>query len=138
MVEAPQGVVKAGHSIHPKVTDRGAVHAQRAGEIGSDRFAALLGYPFGGSSGWVRVRWECGGCPASSHAMIGVMFSVYLAVDAAGSARFVGHTRDIERRSVEHAERGWNLIELHKVDNLDLALGLEQLTIEAHSKGKRP
>ena len=83
------------------------------------------------------MRLDCRRCPTASHAKIGLMFSVYLAVDASGSARFVGHTRDIERRSVEHAERGWKLIELHKVDDFGLALGLEQRTIEAHNGGKR-
>jgi ABC-2 type transport system ATP-binding protein len=48
--------------------------------------------------------------------------------------RFVGCTRNIVRRSLEHAERGWTLHELARVEDMDTARGLEQLMIDLARK----
>ncbi|HEY3830705.1 MAG TPA: hypothetical protein VGO03_00265 [Acidimicrobiia bacterium] len=37
--------------------------------------------------------------------------AVYVARDAGGVIRFVGYTRNLERRAAEHASRGWRLEE---------------------------
>jgi predicted GIY-YIG superfamily endonuclease len=57
--------------------------------------------------------------------------SVYTAQDQRGRLCFVGCTRNLARRSREHAERGWTLEELAQVDDMDTARGLEQMIIDA-------
>jgi hypothetical protein len=58
------------------------------------------------------------------------MITVYAARDEAGRLRFVGCTRNFDRRAGEHATRGWTLQELANVEDMDTALGLEQMMID--------
>jgi hypothetical protein len=60
--------------------------------------------------------------------------SVYGARDAKGRFRFVGRTRNLERRAAEDAARGWTVTEIARVDDLNTALGLEQTVLDMARK----
>ena len=65
------------------------------------------------------------------------MLSVYIATDDAGTVRYVGHTRNLARRSAEWAERGRTVRELFAIEDFETALGVEQRVIEAFNDGRR-